>query len=182
MIYQIGERRVELRGAEHFVAHNATVIGSVVLEDRTSVWFNSVVRGDAEQIIIGEGTNVQDGCVLHADPGMPLHIGRYVTVGHMVMLHGCTIGDNTLIGINAVILNKARIGRNCIIGANALVPEGKEIPDRSLVLGTPGQIKRELSEEEMAGLREPAEHYVENLRRYRQALRPDERSSRVTVP
>lgn len=182
MIYRIGDRRVELRGSEHFVAHNATVVGSVVLEDRVNVWFNAVVRGDAERIVIGEGTNIQDGCVLHADPGVPLHIGRYVTVGHKVMLHGCTIGDDTLIGINAVILNNARIGRNCIVGANALIPEGKEIPDGSLVVGTPGQVKRRLSPDEIAALREPAEHYVQNARHYREAFEPDERAGAPTPP
>lgn len=182
MIYQLRDRRVELRGDEHFIAHNATVIGSVVLEDRTSVWFNVVVRADAETIVIGEGSNVQDGSVLHADPGVPLTVGRDVTIGHKVMLHGCTIGDNSLVGINAVVLNHAKIGSNCIIGANTLIPEGKEIPDGSLVLGTPGQVKRTVGEAELAELRETARHYVELLRSYREAFRPDERSTWLRVP
>jgi len=171
MIYELDEHRVELRGAEHFVADNATLIGDVVLEDRTSVWFNAVLRGDVERLHVGAGSNVQDGTVVHADPGYPVRIGEHVTVGHMCMLHGCTIGDNSLIGIGAVILNGARIGRNCIVGAKALVSEGKEIPDNSLVIGVPGRVRRELGEEEIAGLEKAAASYVERLRRYRAGLR-----------
>ncbi|MDH5738597.1 MAG: gamma carbonic anhydrase family protein, partial [Gammaproteobacteria bacterium] len=128
MIYQLGNRRPEMKG-DFFIADNAMVIGSVVLENNASVWFNAVIRGDNECITIGENSNVQDGSVLHTDPGVPLIIGKGVTVGHKVMLHGCHIGDNSLIGINAVVLNGARIGKNCLIGANSLIPEGKEIPD-----------------------------------------------------
>jgi carbonic anhydrase/acetyltransferase-like protein (isoleucine patch superfamily) len=130
-----------------------------------------VLRGDNEPITVGEGSNIQDGCVLHADPGYPLIIGKGVTVGHMAMLHGCVIGDNSLIGIGAVILNGARIGVNCLIGAKALIPEGKEIPDNSLVMGAPGQVKREVTEEHIARMRYSAEHYVANWQRYKGELR-----------
>jgi len=173
VLYTLAGRRVEMRGHEHYIAPNATVVGTVVLQDRTSVWFNAVIRGDNEPVVVGEGSNIQDGSVLHTDPGAPLTIGSGVTVGHMVMLHGCTIGDNSLIGIKAVILNHARIGHDCIIGANALIPEGRDIPDRSLVIGSPGRVIREVTDEEIQGLRESAEHYVENMRRYLSELRSD---------
>jgi carbonic anhydrase/acetyltransferase-like protein (isoleucine patch superfamily) len=130
-----------------------------------------VLRGDNDPITIGEGSNIQDGCVLHADPGFPLIVGKHVTVGHMAMLHGCVIGDNSLIGIGAVILNGARIGANCLIGAKALIPEGKEIPDNSLVMGAPGQIKRQVSDEHIERMRYAADHYVGNWQRYRRDLR-----------
>lgn len=172
MIYRIGQRRVECRG-DYFIADNATVIGSVVLEHNASIWFNTVVRGDNDLISIGENSNVQDGSVLHTDPGVKLSIGANVTIGHMVMLHGCTIGENSLIGINAVILNRARIGKNCLIGANSLIPEGKEIPDGSLVMGSPGKVIRPLTPPEIQMLKLSAQHYVENARRYRTELQPD---------
>ncbi|MDX1654993.1 MAG: gamma carbonic anhydrase family protein, partial [Candidatus Competibacteraceae bacterium] len=132
--------------------------------------FNAVVRGDNDIITIGEDSNVQDGSILHTDEGVRLTLGRGVTVGHLVMLHGCTIGDNTLIGIKSVILNHARIGRNCIIGANTLIPEGKEIPDNSLVVGSPGRVVRQLTSEQIEGLRHSAAHYVSNFKRYQQQL------------
>ncbi len=175
MIFSLEDRRVELRGREHYIAHNATVIGSVVLGDRASVWFNAILRGDNEPIVIGAGSNIQDGSVLHTDPGCPLTIGSGVTVGHMVMLHGCRIGNNSLIGIKSVILNNASIGDNCIIGANALIPEGKAIPDNSLVVGSPGRVVRQLTAEQIERLRESAAHYVENMRRYRRTLQVDSR-------
>ena len=128
MIYNLGERTVEIKG-DHFIADSATVIGSVVLENNASVWFNAVIRGDNDVITVGENSNVQDGSVLHTDHGQPLTIGKNVTIGHKVMLHGCEIGDGSLIGINSVILNGAKIGKNCLIGANSLIPEGKVIPD-----------------------------------------------------
>ena len=131
-----------------------------------------VIRADNDIIVIGENSNIQDGAVLHTDAGVPLIVGNHVTVGHKAMLHGCTIGDNTLIGINAVILNRARIGRNCIIGANALIPEGKEIPDNSLVMGSPGKVVKEISESQAMMLRFSALHYVENFKRYQQQLKP----------
>ncbi|HYQ90714.1 MAG TPA: gamma carbonic anhydrase family protein [Candidatus Competibacteraceae bacterium] len=176
MIFTLGnDRRIELRGHEHFIAPNATLIGSIVLENCASIWFNTVIRGDNDPIVIGEGSNIQDSCVLHTDEGVPLNVGKWVTVGHMVMLHGCTIGDNSLIGIKAVILNRAKIGKNCLIGANTLIPEGKEIPDNSLVMGSPGKVVRELTPEQIARIHHAAEHYVENMRRYLRLLKPDER-------
>jgi carbonic anhydrase/acetyltransferase-like protein (isoleucine patch superfamily) len=172
VIYQLQDRRV-VRHADTFVAPNATLIGSVILEPRASVWFNVVARGDNEPITIGTETNVQDGSVLHTDEGIPLNLGRGVTVGHKAMLHGCSIGDFSLVGINAVVLNRARIGAYCIIGANALVPEGREIPDGSLVMGTPAKVVRQLTEAERAKLEASAAHYVENARRYLRHLMPD---------
>jgi carbonic anhydrase/acetyltransferase-like protein (isoleucine patch superfamily) len=171
--YVLGERRVECRG-EHYIAPNATVIGSVVLESEVSVWFNAVLRGDNDRITVGARSNIQDGAVLHTDPGIELSVGRDCTIGHMVMLHGCSIGDGSLIGIKSVILNHARIGRNCLIGANALITEGKEIPDRSLVVGSPGKVMRQLNDQEVAFLLWNAEHYVEKLRRYTRLLRPQD--------
>jgi carbonic anhydrase/acetyltransferase-like protein (isoleucine patch superfamily) len=171
MIYQLGERQVRAEG-DYFVADSAMVIGAVLLRNNASVWFNAVIRGDNDLITVGENSNVQDGSVLHSDPGSPLVIGSYVTIGHKVMLHGCTIGDNTLIGINAVVLNGARIGRNCLIGANALITEGKEIPDNSMVLGAPGKVVRELTQQQIDGLRMSALHYVENARRFKRDLKP----------
>jgi carbonic anhydrase/acetyltransferase-like protein (isoleucine patch superfamily) len=171
--YQLGERRVECRG-EQFIAHNATLIGSVVLEHEVSVWFNAVIRGDNEPIVVGERSNVQEGVVLHTDPGIPLVVGRECTIGHMVMLHGCTVGDGSLVGIKAVVLNRARIGRNCLIGANALITEGKEIPDRSLVIGSPGKVVRQLTDEEVKFLHWSADNYVERMYRYRRLLQPQE--------
>lgn len=166
MLFQLDDDRVELSGGGQFVAHNATVIGKVVLEQDSSVWFNVVIRGDADWITVGARSNVQDGSVLHADPGFPLQIGEDVTVGHKAMLHGCSVGDGSLIGINAVVLNGAKIGKGCLIGANALVTEGTEIPDGAMVLGAPAKVKRMLSDEEQAALRLSASHYVENGRRY----------------
>jgi carbonic anhydrase/acetyltransferase-like protein (isoleucine patch superfamily) len=169
VIYRLGQRAPELRG-DYFIAHNAVVIGSVVLEHNASVWFNVVVRGDNDVITIGENSNVQDGSVLHTDAGVRLTIGRDVTVGHMVMLHGCKIGDNTLIGIKSVILNHAVIGNNCLIAANTLITEGKVIPDGSLVMGAPGRVVRQLAPVEITGLKWNADHYVENFKRFRRDL------------
>ncbi len=174
MFYQLGERTPELVGEGQFVAHNATVIGSVRVMEKASIWFNVVIRGDNELITIGPETNVQDGSVLHTDPGIPLTLGRGVTVGHKVMLHGCSIGDYSLIGINAVVLNGAKIGKHCLIGANTLIPEGMEVPDGSLVVGSPGKIKRELSESQRKMLEMSAAHYVQNGARYLQQLKPCE--------
>ncbi len=172
MIYSLGDRSVEFRGNDYWVADSATVLGSVVLENNASVWFGAVVRGDNDVITIGENSNIQDLSVLHTDPGIPLTIGKDVTVGHKVMLHGCTIGDGSLIGINSVILNGAKIGKGCLIGANSLIPEGKEIPDGSLVMGSPGKVVRELSKEQQAGLLLSAQSYVNNFKRFRQDLKP----------
>lgn len=153
-----------------FIADNATVIGRVTLHADASVWFNCVLRGDVDDIIIGEGSNIQDASVLHTDLGFKLRVGRGVTVGHKVMLHGCEIGDNSLIGIGAVVLNGARIGRNCIIGAGALITEGKEIPDNSLVMGAPGKVVREIGPPQVKLIEASGQHYVENARRYRKGL------------
>ncbi|MGI1669456.1 MAG: gamma carbonic anhydrase family protein [Neptuniibacter sp.] len=174
MIYSLAGTKVKFSGEEHFVANNATVIGNVELKDRCSIWFNVVIRGDNDPIVVGEGSNIQDGAVLHTDPGFPLTIGQDVTVGHKAMLHGCEVGDGSLIGINAVVLNGVKIGKSCLIGANALVPEGMEIPDYSLVVGSPAKIKRTLSEEQAAGIKENAEHYVDNMRRFNQGLEVQE--------
>lgn len=171
MIYQLDERKPLLRG-DNFVAHNAAVIGSVVLERGASVWWNVTIRGDNDVITLGENVNVQDGSVLHTDGGVPLVLERNVSIGHLVMLHGCTIRENSLIGIGAIILNKAVIGRNCLIGAGALVTEGKVIPDGSLVLGSPGKVVRSLTPEEIATNTWIADHYVERAGRYRQGLKP----------
>jgi carbonic anhydrase/acetyltransferase-like protein (isoleucine patch superfamily) len=154
----------------YWIAASAEVIGKVRLETNASVWFNAVLRGDNELILLGEGSNVQDGCVLHTDVGSPLTIGRNCTIGHQAMLHGCTIGDNSLVGIGATILNHAVIGRNCLIGAHALVTEGKTIPDNSLVMGAPGKVVRQLDAEAIEGLAKSAESYVRNWQRYAKGL------------
>jgi carbonic anhydrase/acetyltransferase-like protein (isoleucine patch superfamily) len=172
MIYNLGDRKVEIRTDDYFIADNATVIGSVVLEQNASIWFNAVLRGDNDVITVGENSNVQDGSVLHTDGGFPLTIGKNVTIGHKVMLHGCVIGDNSLIGINAVVLNGAKIGKNCLIGANALIPEGKVIPDGSLVMGSPGKVVREMTADQIKGLELSALHFVENFKRYKKELVP----------
>ncbi|ADU98848.1 gamma carbonic anhydrase family protein [Alicycliphilus denitrificans] len=157
--------------ASAWVADSAEVMGNVVLAEDASVWFGTVVRGDCESIRIGAGSNVQDASVLHADVGQPLVVGDRVTVGHKVMLHGCTIGDESLIGIGAVVLNGARIGKNCLVGAGALVTEGKEFPDGSMILGSPARVVRQLSPEQIEGLRRSAQHYMENARRFKAGLR-----------
>ena len=169
MKYRLGDARVESH-PESWVAPNAVLVGRVKLEAGASVWFNTVLRGDNELIHIGENSNVQDGTVMNTDMGYPLSIGRGVTIGHNVMLHGCTIGDYSLIGINAVVLNGAKIGKNCLIGANALIPEGKVIPDGSLVMGSPGKVVRELSEQQIKLLEAGAAHYVHNAQRYARDL------------
>ncbi|TXI25811.1 MAG: gamma carbonic anhydrase family protein [Roseateles sp.] len=154
-----------------WVADSAEVIGRVTLCEDVSIWFNAVLRGDSDTLTVGAGSNIQDGSVLHADTGFPLQIGERVTVGHQVMLHGCVIGDESLIGIGAVVLNGARIGRNCIVGAGALVTEGKSFPDGSLIVGSPAKVVRELTPEQIAGLKASAAHYVNNGRRYRAGLK-----------
>lgn len=169
MLYRLGDRTVRAEG-DYWVADNAVVVGSVLLKADASVWFNAVLRGDNELITVGEGSNVQDGAVLHTDPGYPLVIGPHVTVGHKVMLHGCEIGEGSLIGINSVILNGVKIGKNCIIGANSLVAENKVIPDNSMVLGTPGKVVKTLSAEQAQGIRIGAAHYVKNAKRFREQL------------
>ncbi len=169
MFYDLENKKIKNLG-ENWVAPNATIIGDVTLDKNSSVWFNATIRGDIENIHVGEGSNVQDGSVLHTDPGYPLKIGKNVTIGHLVMLHGCTIGDNCLIGIGAVILNNAKIGNNCIIGAKALITENKEIPDNSLVVGSPGKIIREVTPEEINLITENAKHYQLNWKKYSKSI------------
>jgi carbonic anhydrase/acetyltransferase-like protein (isoleucine patch superfamily) len=169
-IYELDGRSPQL-AAGAWVADSATVIGDVILGENASVWFGAVARGDTDTIRIGANTNIQDLSVLHADEGVPLTIGDNVTVGHQVMLHGCTIGDGTLIGIQAVVLNNARIGRNCIVGAGAVVTEGKEFPDNSLIIGAPAKVVRQLDDEAAKKLAHNAAHYVDNAKRYQRGLR-----------
>lgn len=171
MIYTVGERRPGFRG-DYWVAPDATVIGSVAMGHDASVWFQSVVRGDNDLITIGDRSNVQDACVLHVDEGAPLTIGNDVSLGHQVMLHGCTIEDGCLIGINATVLNHTVIGAGSIVGAHSLIAEGKTIPPRSLVIGSPGRVVRTLTEEQSAELLRIAQHYVDKSRLYRETLRP----------
>ena len=154
-----------------WVADNAQVMGNVVLGENSSVWFGAVLRGDTETITVGPGSNVQDGSVMHADVGYPLTLGANVTVGHMVTLHGCTIGDESLIGIGATVLNGSRIGKNCLVGAGSLVTEGKEFPDGSMIMGSPARVVKTLTPEQIAGLRRSAEHYIENAGRFRKGLK-----------
>ena len=165
-IYALGTIKPELRGAA-WVAETAAVIGNALLEDGASVWFGAVLRGDNELITIGRGSNVQDGAVLHTDPGFPLTLAAEVLVGHQAMLHGCSIGDGSLIGIQAVVMNRARIGRHCIVGAGALVTEGKEFPDGSMIMGSPAKAVRALRPEEIARLAGGAAHYVQQALRHR---------------
>jgi len=155
-----------------WVADSAQVMGDVVLAEDSSVWFGSVIRGDTATITVGRGSNIQDGCVLHADEGVPLTIGPDVTVGHRVVLHGCTVGEASLIGIGAVVLNGARIGRHCLVGAGSLVTEGKEFPDGSMILGSPARVVRQLSPDQIAMLGRSAQNYVRNARRFRAGLKP----------
>ena len=166
MFYDLENKKPKNSG-DNWVAPNAVVIGDVTLEKNTSIWFNATLRGDIEKIHIGEGSNVQDSCVLHTDPGYPLQVGKNVTVGHLVMLHGCIIGDDCLIGIGSTILNKAKIGKNSIIGANALITENKVIPERSLVIGSPGKVIRQVTDEEIKHIKENAQHYVKNYKKYK---------------
>ena len=171
MLYELEKTKVRAEG-NYWVADSAVVVGNVLLKQDASVWFNAVLRGDMELITVGEGSNVQDGSVLHTDLGYPINIGAHVTIGHKVMLHGCDIGEGSLVGINSVVLNGAKIGKNCIIGANALITEGKVIPDNSMVMGSPGKVVKTLSEEQGALIRMGAKHYVENARRFRDGLAP----------
>jgi carbonic anhydrase/acetyltransferase-like protein (isoleucine patch superfamily) len=165
--------RIETDGTDYWIAPNAVVVGRVILKKHASVWWNAVLRGDNEPITIGENSNIQDGCVLHTDIGFPLTIGANVTVGHMVMLHGCTIGEGSLVGIGSVILNGVRVGRNCLIGAKALIPEGREFPDNSLILGSPAKVVRTLDPGQIERMQEGVAHYVDNYRRYKEALEED---------
>ena len=169
-VYQLDDLTPHIANSA-WVADNAQVMGDVHMADDSSVWFSSVVRGDSATIRIGEGTNIQDGSVLHADVGVPLTIGKHVTVGHMVQLHGCTVGDESLIGIGAVVLNGAKIGKNCLVGAGSLVTEGKEFPDGSMILGSPAKVVRQLTPEQIEGLRRSAQRYVNNKDRFKAGLK-----------
>jgi carbonic anhydrase/acetyltransferase-like protein (isoleucine patch superfamily) len=169
-VYELEGIRPETDGP-HWIADSATVLGRVKLKRNASVWFNAVLRGDNDPIVVGENSNVQDGSVLHTDIGNPTIVGDNCTIGHMVMLHGCTIGDNTLIGIGSIILNGAKIGKNCLIGANTLITEGKVIPDGSMVMGAPGKVVRELNEQQVGMITFSAHHYVENWQRYAKGLK-----------
>ena len=168
MIINLGDKKLKTADDNFWIAPNASVIGDVVLERDASIWFNAILRADNEPITIGEGSNVQDGAIIHTDPGYACNIGKKVTVGHMAMLHGCSIGDGSLIGIGSVVLNGAKIGKNCIIGAKALVTEGMDVPDGSMVLGIPGKIKKTLTEEEQSVVPLGADHYIDNYKKYKQ--------------
>ncbi len=171
-VYSLGNVTPELPSDdEYWIAPNAAVMGRVILKKNASVWWGVTLRGDNDPITVGEGSNIQDGSIVHTDTGSPCTIGANVTVGHMVMLHGCTIGDGSLVGIGSVVLNGAMIGKNCLIGAGCLITEGKQIPDNSLVMGAPGKVVRELSPEQAARVALGAAHYVENWKRYRRELR-----------
>ena len=170
MIYQLGADKVML-GENTYIAPGAHVIGKVILHDNSSIWFNAVLRGDCDPIVIGEGSNVQDGAILHTDYGFPMHIGKGVTIGHKVMLHGCEVGDYSLIGINAVVLNGAKIGHHCVIGANALVTEGMEIPDYSVVMGSPAKVVKSIKPEQAEMLETSAVHYQNNAKRFKRDLK-----------
>ena len=169
MQYSLKDQQVKTLG-DYFIAPNAAVIGSVTLGNNVSVWFNSVVRGDNDTITIGDNSQVQDGCIIHSDPGYPVTIGSGVSVGHMSMLHGCAIEDGVLVGINSVILNGARIGKNTLIGAKSLIAEGKEIPEGVLVVGSPGRIVRKLTDDEISLLHWNAQNYVKKMKRYKLEL------------
>ena len=173
-VYSLGERRVQVQGTDWYIADSATVIGSVLIEDRASIWFNVVIRADNDLITIGEGSNVQDSSMLHTDAGIKLTLGRNVSIGHMVMLHGCSIGDGSLIGINSVILSHALIGKHSLIGAGSLITEGKSIPDGVLALGSPAKVVRDLSQAEIDNLQNTAEGYIRQAKLFRQQLQPQQ--------
>ena len=170
MIYSLGNKQLNRDNLDFWVAPNAAIIGDVTLKKNASVWFGAVLRGDNDPIILGENSNIQDNSVCHTDDGMPLVIGDNVTVGHKVILHSCTVGNNSLIGMGSTVLNKAKIGNNCLLGANSLVTEGKEFPDNSLIVGSPAKVKRELTDMEKKIIELSALHYVENMKRYKKDL------------
>jgi carbonic anhydrase/acetyltransferase-like protein (isoleucine patch superfamily) len=175
VIYTFGDRRLETTEDAYYVAPDAQLIGSVRLGRGASVWFNCVIRADSDWIVIGDGSNVQDGTVIHTDAGVPVEIGRNVTIGHRALLHGCTIGDGSLIGNGAIVLDRVSIGRNCLIAAGALVPPDKQIPDGSVIMGAPGKLVRQICEDDLAMMRHSADHYVSRIQEYRQALKLDPR-------
>ena len=169
MIYSLDGKTIKTDG-DYYIAPTATVIGDVTLMRNATIWFGTTLRGDNDQIIIGEGSNVQDCSMIHTDPGFGVTVGDNVSIGHMVMLHGCTIGDGTLVGIGSIILNGAVIGKNCLIGANSMITEGKQIPDNSVVMGSPGKIIRQTTEKDLALISRPAPHYVARAEMYKAQL------------
>jgi carbonic anhydrase/acetyltransferase-like protein (isoleucine patch superfamily) len=175
VIYSLGARNIQTVGEDYYVAPGACVIGQVRFGVGASVWFNCVLRGDSDWIVLGDGTNVQDGSIIHADEGEPALLGDKVSVGHRALVHGCTIGDSTLIANGAMVLDRAVIGRNCIIAAGAMVPPGKVIADGSVVMGTPGKVVREVTERDLAMIEAISKHYIERGRQYRRELQPDAR-------
>ena len=170
MIYSLDDKTIKTDGDNYYIAPSATVIGDVTLEKDANIWFGTTLRADNDPIVIGEGANVQDGCVLHTDPGFPMTLGKNVSIGHMVMLHGCTIGEGSLIGIGSIILNGAKFGKNCLIGANSMITEGKEIPDNSVVLGSPGKVVREATEKDLEMLARVGPSYVARYKEYKSKL------------
>ena len=174
MIYSLGEKKINRDNMDFWVAPNAAVIGSVILKKNSSIWFGAVLRGDNGPIILGENSNIQDNSVCHTDDGMPLLIGDNVTIGHKVILHSCSIGNNSLIGMGSTVLNRAKIGNNCLVGANTLITEGKEFPDNSLIVGSPGVVKRELTDMEKKIIELSAFHYVQNMKKFKDQLKIDE--------
>ena len=174
MKYRLADKQLSSENDHFWIAPSADVIGNVIVAENVSIWWQAVLRGDNEPITIGAGTNIQDGCVLHTDPGFPINIGEDVSVGHMCMLHGCSVDDGSLVGSGSIVLNGAKIGKNCLIGANTLIVEGKEISDNSLVMGSPGKVVREVSDEQRKTLLRNAEGYVKRWQLYREILAPDE--------
>ncbi len=170
-LYSLDKHVTTPASGRYWVAPTATVIGNVDIREDASIWFGTVIRGDNEPIVVGMRSNIQEGCVLHTDPGFPMTIGADCTIGHMVMLHGCTVEDGALVGIGSIVLNGAKIGAGALVGANTLIPEGKVIPPRSLVVGSPGRVVRELSDAEVAGIKATAGRYVENWQRFRRKMR-----------
>jgi carbonic anhydrase/acetyltransferase-like protein (isoleucine patch superfamily) len=171
MKYALGDLEVKTAGDDYYIAPSAQVIGNVTLGHNVSIWWNAVLRGDNDPMTIGDGCNVQDGCVLHTDPGYPLTLEKDVSIGHMVMLHGCTIGEGTLIGIGSIILNGAKIGENCLVGAGSLITEGKEFPDNSMILGRPGKVVKEMSQDMLDMIKKPTKSYQNRWPIYKEKLR-----------
>jgi carbonic anhydrase/acetyltransferase-like protein (isoleucine patch superfamily) len=172
VIYSLGLRTIETESNQFYVAPSANLIGNVRLGNHASIWWNAVLRADNEPITIGKQTNVQDGCILHTDPGFPIEIGANVSIGHLCMLHGCVIGDGSLVGIGSIILNGAKVGKNCLIGANSLITEGKIIPENSLIMGSPGKVIRQVNDNDLSQMRHNVRSYVKRSKLYHETLKP----------